>query len=187
MSDELVKYGLATLDKILKVFVDDQCVGCDVACSFYATVQNSSLAMTALTQQVVMALNSFHGHAHGRQCQLRCHPMYLCCLGLEDLVTCEHGSYFHYLQFIDLHFQQWDDDKYLELTNFILNNYQQAFGIIRDYTPEVKDFREAHGFTNLNFVSWCDEEFTYLSNLRKRLPKDTMRLNMLKPCKSSIT
>ncbi|KAF8512205.1 hypothetical protein JB92DRAFT_2830899 [Gautieria morchelliformis] len=55
--------------------------------------------------------------------------MYLAGVGLEDLETCErlfsasnavarlirHASYFHYLQFIDLPFQQWDDDKYLEL------------------------------------------------------------------------
>jgi Kyakuja-Dileera-Zisupton transposase len=136
-SGELAKYGLATLDKILKVFVDDQCVGCDIACSFSATVRNSSLATDAHTQRLIMALNSFHGHAHGRQCQLRWHPMYLHGLGLEDLETCErlfsasnavarltrHASYFHYLQFIDLHFQQWDDDKYLELSTFHHNLY----------------------------------------------------------------
>ncbi|KAF8513285.1 hypothetical protein JB92DRAFT_228676 [Gautieria morchelliformis] len=94
-----------------------------------------------------------------------------------------HGSYFHYLQFIDLHFQQWDDDKYLKLTNFMLSNYQQALGIIRDYTPEVEAFKDAHGFTNGDFVSWRDEEFTYLSNLTKRLPKDMMKVEYVEALK----
>ncbi|KAF8515748.1 hypothetical protein JB92DRAFT_3114698 [Gautieria morchelliformis] len=181
-SGELAKYGLETLDKILKVFVDDQCVGCDIACSFSATVRNSSLAANAHTQRLVMALNSFHGHAHGRQCQLRWQPMYLCGLRLEDLESCErlfsasnavarlirHRSYFYYLQFIDLHFQQWDDDKYLELTNFMLNNYQQALGILRDYTPEVKAFKDALP-TSILFHG--------------RLPKDTMKVEYVEALK----
>ncbi|KAG1846441.1 hypothetical protein F4604DRAFT_1688384 [Suillus subluteus] len=39
-------------------------------------------------------------------------------------------SYFHWLQFIKLHFDQWDLDKYSELSRFIYNNYKQALHII---------------------------------------------------------
>ncbi|KAF8481388.1 hypothetical protein JB92DRAFT_3085880 [Gautieria morchelliformis] len=157
-SGELAKYGLATLEKILKVFQEDQCVGSDIACSFMAT--------------------------------LKWHPMYLPGVGLEDLETCErlfsasnavarlirHASYFHYLQFIDLHFQQWDDDKYLELTNFMYNNYKQALSIINEYIPEVEAFKSAHGYTDEDFIYWHDEEFTYLSNSGKEPPGDALKV-----------
>ena len=124
------KYGLATLDRILTVFEDDQGVGCDIACAFTATVRDSSIGERACRHRLWLALNAFHGYAHGRTCMLKCHPLYLLGFGLEDLETCErvfsasnsvarlvrHTSHFHYLQFIDLHFQQWDDDWYLDLS-----------------------------------------------------------------------
>ena|ERR1700722_11998990 len=75
-------------------------------------------------------VNAFHGHVHNRLCQLQFHPMYTTGVGIEDLEVCErvfsvsnsvaqlvcHASYFHWLQFINLHFAQWDFDKYLELS-----------------------------------------------------------------------
>ncbi|KAF8510085.1 hypothetical protein JB92DRAFT_2728674, partial [Gautieria morchelliformis] len=187
---ELAKYGLATLEKSLKVFQEDQCVGSDIACSFMATVHNSSLSEDAHNKRLTMALNAFHGHAHGRLCQLKWHPMYLPGVGLEDLETCErlfsasnaiarlirHASYFHYLQFIDLHFQQWEDDKYLKLTNFMYNNYKQALSIINEYIPEVEAFKSAHGYIDEDFISWHDEEFTYLANSGKEPPEDALKV-----------
>jgi hypothetical protein len=61
----------------------------------------------------------------------------------------------------------------------MLNNYQQALGIIKDYTPEVEAFKEAHGLTNEDFISWHQEEFTYLSNLTKGPPKDTLKVEYI--------
>jgi hypothetical protein len=129
-SGELAKYGLATIDRLLQVFGDDQAIGCDIACSFMTTVRNSSLRNRAHNHRLTMALNAFHGHAHGRSCQLHWLPLHLPGFGLEDMETCErvfsasnavarlvrHSSYFHYMQFIDLHLQQWDEDKYCELS-----------------------------------------------------------------------
>jgi hypothetical protein len=77
-----------------------------------------------------MAVNAFHGHTHNRACQLCFHPLYLHGLGLEDLETCEqifsasnsvawlihHASHFYWLQFLNLHFNQWDLKKYAELS-----------------------------------------------------------------------
>jgi hypothetical protein len=93
-------------------------------------VNASSISAKAHSHQHQFVVNSFHGHAHNRRCQLRFHPLYRNGLGLEDLETCErifsgsnavapvirHASYFHWLQFIDLHFRQWDADRYLELS-----------------------------------------------------------------------
>ncbi|KAF8581168.1 hypothetical protein K439DRAFT_1647970 [Ramaria rubella] len=169
---ELAKYGLATIDRILSVYGNDQGVGCDIACSFASTVQDSSLGERGSVQNLIMALNSFHRYAHGHSCQLRWHPLFLTGLGLEDLETCEHlfsasntvarlvrhGSYFHYLQFIDLFFQQWDDDKYADLSKFIYNNYKQATSLIADYLPEVEAFQAVHGYMDAAFHSWHQEE-----------------------------
>ncbi|KAF8497296.1 hypothetical protein JB92DRAFT_3224434 [Gautieria morchelliformis] len=127
-SGELAKYGLATLEKILKVFQEDQCVGSDIACSFMATVHNSSLSEDAHNKQLTMALNAFNGHAHGR------------------------------------------------LSNFMYNNYKQALSIINEYIPEVEAFKSAHGYTDEGFISWHDEEFTYLSNSGKEPPEDALKV-----------
>ena len=61
--------------------------------------------------------------------------------------------HFHWLQFLDLQMDQWDKDKYLELSRhsifliflllignagkFLFNNYKQAITIISDYTPDI--------------------------------------------------
>ena len=119
-----------TLDKILTIFGEDQGVGCDIACAFTVTVWDSSIGEWAYLHRLLLALNAFHGYAHGCACMLKFHPLYLSGLGLEDLETCErvfsasnsvaplvrHTSHFPYLQFINLHFQPWDNDKYLDLS-----------------------------------------------------------------------
>lgn len=92
----------------------------------------SSLAEKAELYDFIMVVNAFHGHAHERRCQLRNHPLYIKGVGLEDFEICErvfsssnavavlirHASYFHWIQFMDLHFRQWDKDKYFELSEF---------------------------------------------------------------------
>jgi hypothetical protein len=124
------KYGLATLNEILDVFGSHQAVGYDIGCSHRVTVAASSIGQKAKALGLQLLVDSFHGHSHNRLCQLHNHPMYLEGLGIEDLATCErifsssnnatrlirHASYFHWLQFIDLHFDQWDKDKYAELS-----------------------------------------------------------------------
>jgi Kyakuja-Dileera-Zisupton transposase len=76
-----------------------------------------------------MVVPAFHGHAHNRACQLDHHVLMAAGFGLEDLETCErvfsssnsvarttrHATSFHRKQFIDMHFQQWDADKYENL------------------------------------------------------------------------
>ena len=106
----------------------------DIGCSHSATVRASSISDKARIHRLLLLVNTFHGHAHNRACQLQNHPMYLPGLGIEDLETCErifaasnsvaplirHASYFHWLQFLDLHFDQWDKDKYLELSKSLI-------------------------------------------------------------------
>lgn len=84
------------------------------------------LGEKASTLKLRLAVNAFHGYAHNRLCQLSHHPLYLAGFGIEDLETLErvfsasnavvrlirHASPFHWMQFLDLHFRQWNDDKY---------------------------------------------------------------------------
>jgi hypothetical protein len=124
------KYGLATLNNLLDVFGIDQAVGYDIGCVHKITVAASSISEKAQNLRLQVAVDAFHGHAHNRLCQLSNHPLFLKGFGLEDLATCErifagtnpatrlirHASHFHWLQFLDLQMDQWDKDKYLELS-----------------------------------------------------------------------
>lgn len=124
------KYSLAAVSQILDLCGNDQAIGHDIGCSSSVTIANSALGKRAQEAGLRVVVNAFHGFAHNRLCQLQYHPLYLQGFGNEDLETCErifsssnstaalirHASVFHWKQFLDLHFDQWDCDKYLELS-----------------------------------------------------------------------
>jgi hypothetical protein len=150
------KYSLAAVNQILDFCDNDHAIGHDIGCALRTTVSRSALGEQAREAGLRVVINAFHGFAHNRLCQLQNHPLYLQGFGNEDLETCErifsssnsmaplirHASLFHWRQFLDLHFQQWDTDKYLELSMFsvswanlgahvhvgwfLLNNYVQT-------------------------------------------------------------
>jgi hypothetical protein len=123
------KYGLAIIHELLKLFGRNLSLGYDIACSFMATVRKSSLAAAAAELNLRLCVPAFHGFAHNRVCQLNNHPLYITGFGIEDLETCEkvfapcngcvklsrHATRFHRHQSLDMHFTQWDEDKYTEL------------------------------------------------------------------------
>lgn len=138
LSKYSAKYGLATINNILDTFGPDQAVGYDIGCVHKITVAASSISEKARDLRLQVAVDAFHGHAHNRLCQLCNHPLFLKGFGLEDLATCErifagtnpatrlirHASHFHWLQFLDLQMDQWDKDKYLELSKcFIILSF----------------------------------------------------------------
>ncbi|KAI0037789.1 hypothetical protein FA95DRAFT_1506476, partial [Auriscalpium vulgare] len=180
-SGELAKHPLALLDAYMREFGERQCVGYDIGCSMDKTVQASSLKDRANALELVLIVNAFHGYAHNRLCQLCHHPLFRTGLGLEDFETCErifsslgtvarlirHASHFHWKMFIHLHMQQWDEDRYAELSNFLLKNYKQAIAVLADYEPEVRLFKEATGYTDEDFESWVVEERRYLQDAKK--------------------
>ncbi|KAG2058708.1 hypothetical protein BDR06DRAFT_980166 [Suillus hirtellus] len=167
-SRELAKYALATTNKILDVYRPHGATGYDIGCLYSTTVH-------------CFLVNSFHGHAHNCHCQLEFHPLYQKGLGLEDLETCErifsalnavspiicHAAYFHWLQFIDLHFNQWDQDKYLELSKFLCDNYKQALHIINEFTPTVEELKTQLRISDAEFKHWNAEEAEYFENLKR--------------------
>ncbi|KIM59746.1 hypothetical protein SCLCIDRAFT_27138 [Scleroderma citrinum Foug A] len=189
-SGELAKYPLATINKLISVHGNDQAIGSDIGCSLTATLAASSIGPKAKDANVQLVVNVFHGHAHNRMCQLRYHPLYLPGTGLEDFETCErvfsssnatavlicHASHFHYVQYLKLHFNQWDANKYAELSCFLFNNYQQALRIISANTVDLDAYRMLHPNENLDFESWVAEELAYLQAVESEPKQDALRV-----------
>ncbi|KAI6012899.1 hypothetical protein BKA83DRAFT_4063727, partial [Pisolithus microcarpus] len=193
-SGELAKYALAIVEQVLDICGPDQAIGHDIGCSSRKTILSSLLGQRAKDLNLQVVINAFHGFAHNHVCQLQNHLLYLAGLGIEDLKTCErifansnstaalirHASSFHWMQFLDLHFDQWDSDKYLELSQFLFNNYQQALRIIRKYEPELKDFQLTHGISDEDIVSWHHEELEYLRNCSEEPDSVTLAVKYVK-------
>ncbi|KAG0692671.1 hypothetical protein DFH29DRAFT_882163 [Suillus ampliporus] len=188
-SGELAKYALATANKLIDVYGPNGVTGYDIGCSFSKTAAASSIADKVKTLNHRFVVNSFHRHAHNRRCQLQYHTLYQEGLGIEDLETCErvfsgsnavaplicHASYFHWLQFIDLQFDQWDQDRYQELSQFLYNNYKQALDIINDVTPTVEELKAQLDLTDADFHRWNVEELEYLESLASEVEYDPQK------------
>ncbi|KAI6010378.1 hypothetical protein BKA83DRAFT_4467510 [Pisolithus microcarpus] len=169
-SGKLAKYALAVVEQVLDVCSPNQAIGHDIGCLSWKTILSSLLGQCTKDLNLQVVINAFHGFAHNHVCQLRNHPLYL--TGLAALIC--HASLFHWMQFLDLHFDQWDSDKYLELSQFLFNNYQQALGIIQKYEPELNDFQLMHGISDEDIVSWHHEKLEYLRNCSEELDSVTL-------------
>ncbi|KIM51893.1 hypothetical protein SCLCIDRAFT_142302, partial [Scleroderma citrinum Foug A] len=172
-------YPLATINKLISVHGNDQAIGSDIRCSLTATLAASLIGPKAKDANVQLVVNAFHGHAHNCMCQLQYHPLYLPGTGLEDFKTCErvfsssnatamlicHASHFHYVQYLELHFNQWDVDKYAELSTIISAN-----------TVDLDAYRMLHPNENLDFESWVAEELAYLRVVESEPKQDALRV-----------
>ncbi|KAI6041359.1 hypothetical protein EDC04DRAFT_2893069 [Pisolithus marmoratus] len=148
-SGELTKYGLAAVNWLLDVCGQDKAVGHDIGCAS-KMITASSLGTKAQEKQLKVVVNAFHRFAHNHMCQLENHPLYQLGFGNEDLET-----WFHWKQFLDLHFSQWDSDKYLELS-------KQALCIIQTNLADLEQFKHSKNITDNNFKTWHQEELEYL-------------------------
>ncbi|KIK80577.1 hypothetical protein PAXRUDRAFT_158279, partial [Paxillus rubicundulus Ve08.2h10] len=174
-----MKYPLAMINKLINVCGKDQAISSEIGCQLLKTVATSSLCDKAKGSNLCLAVNAFHGHAHNHKCQLQNHPMYLTGFGLEDLETCKrvfsssnsvvplihHASHFHYIQFLDLQFRQWDKDKYLKLSQFLKNNYKQAMDVINNNTKELNVYHTMFPDKHFNFEQWQVKELHYLQSV----------------------
>lgn len=153
------------------------------------------LGQKAASSGLQIFVNAFHGWEHNHLCQLKYHPLYRTGTGLEDLETLERifsasnsvariirsATSYHWLQAIDLHFRQWDDEKYQQLGEcdvdyltmysfssgtFLLGNYEQALEILKDYVPEVNVFKLEKGVSNMDIEGWITAEREFLDGLK---------------------
>lgn len=150
-------------------------------------------------------VDAFHCWAHKQACQLKYHPLYRSGFGLEDLSTCErlfsslngtarnirHSSAFRWMQSIDLHVQQVNDDRYASLGmfisvylgsvwltddtlgDFLLQNYKQALKIQHVHRLQLDDFEASTSFTAADFLRWHQEETAFLSTAKRKEPAET--------------
>ncbi|KAG1832900.1 hypothetical protein DFJ58DRAFT_847925 [Suillus subalutaceus] len=101
-----------------------------------------------------------------------------CRHGIVQTVTkmCRSGKLAKYplttinklLDIFDLHFDQWDMDKYLELSRFIFNNYKQVVTLINDFTQELNA---------MDLKTWVTEELAYMESIASEPARDTLTVN----------
>ncbi|KAJ3522209.1 hypothetical protein NM688_g8906 [Phlebia brevispora] len=185
-SGELAKYALAIIAKVLEVCGQRPCGAYDIGCSFASTLLASSLGKEWVRKEGKMIVNAFHGYSHHYACQMVNHPSRIPGMGLEDFETMErvfsssnglapvirHASAYRRRLFIDVYFQQWDQDKYENLATMLYNNYQQALEIVRKEGKDLVAAMQEHEFSEADLENWEQEEVNYIDGLGEESPYD---------------
>ncbi|KAF8331785.1 hypothetical protein F5887DRAFT_1063958 [Amanita rubescens] len=167
-SGELSKYPLAVVDLLLKAFGSNIGVGYDIGCKFATTVKKSPLGPVASQLNLRSLVGSFHGHAHGRLCQLTHLSTYTKGLGLEDLEGCERFFSKSNALANSVHYA----------SKFLVNNYLQALEILKS-EPSLKLTLDEKEISDpaFTFMSWLEEEKKYLENLATEPPEETLEMD----------
>ncbi|KAG0701438.1 hypothetical protein DFH29DRAFT_982689 [Suillus ampliporus] len=179
-SGELAKYPLAVVSKLMDAFGEGLGGGYDIGCQFKTTLDNSSLGPRARSLHYTSLVGAFHGHAHQWLCQLDHLTTYIPGLGLEDLETCERtfSNVFHCQQGILTYFEHNDDyEVYVNLSNFLYNNYKQVLEILYDGHITLPKLMQDIGVSDKSiFEDWLEEEREYLHGLRSEPHQETLQM-----------
>ncbi|KAJ2927303.1 hypothetical protein H1R20_g9790, partial [Candolleomyces eurysporus] len=88
-----------------------------------------------------------------------------------------HATKFRRSLYLDLYLKQADADKYLQIGNMLLGNYEQAHQIIRDEGLLLNEALEVEGITTADLDLWQSEQRQYFeSNLGKEPEEDLHRI-----------
>ena len=180
------KYPLAILAKALDVLGVRILVSYDIGCVFQETVTQSSLGVVWLQSSSRCCMNAFHGYTHNYTCQTQNHPNVIKEMGLEDGETLErlfstsnslasvtwYASPYHRHVLIDLFYQQWNDEKYGNLSLMLYNNCVQALKIINEESVTLADTMQALGVSRKDLDEWSAEEQHYFATLGQECPWD---------------
>ncbi|KAL6307295.1 hypothetical protein BKA93DRAFT_815979 [Sparassis latifolia] len=152
-SGELAKYPITIIAKALEVLGPWQLCGYDIGCRFSNIIDESSLGETFQCMNCQCCINAFHGYSHSHFCQTQHHPNIIEGMGIEDLETlkCIFSASNQLAA-------QWDNDKYLNLGNFLYNNYIQALKIITKDSFMLAEAMTSLGITKEDLKEWQDEE-----------------------------
>ena len=173
------KYPLAITSRALQILGPRLLQGYDIGCVFQKTVAASRLGPLFAETQSRCCVNAFHGYSHNFACQTRNHPNMIEGAGLEDLETMErvfsssnavavvtrYASAYHRRVFIDMFFQQWDDDKYQNLGLMLFNNYKQALSIIDDDGSAVEEAVQSLGIQTSDLETWHQEQTEFFETI----------------------
>ena len=154
-------------------------MGYDIGCVFQKTISSSSLGAQFTESESHCCVNAFHGYSHNFSCQTQNHPNVINGMGIEDLETMErifsssnqvagvtrYASAYHRRVFVDMFFQQWDDDKYRNLASMLSNNYRQAVSIIKDEGAAVEETMKASSITSSDLEAWHHEQVSFFDTV----------------------
>ena len=88
-----------------------------------------------------------------------------------------HATGYRRRVFIDMHFQQWDDEKYRNLGTMLLNNYRQALKIIDEDQIILNETLQARNISIEDLDRWQDEQVTYFEMLGQEPAEDVHRIS----------
>lgn len=173
------KYPLSMVAKAMETLGSHLLVGYDIGCVFCGTILSSSLGAKFQESGSRTCVNAFHGYSHNYACQCKNHPNNIVGIGLEDLETLErvfsssnalaavtrHASAYRRRLYIEMHFKQWDEDKYFNLATMLRNNYYQALDIINNDGRAVEEAKRSLCVTDEDLESWKIEQEEYFSTL----------------------
>ena len=173
------KYPLSIVAKAMDALGPRLLVGYDIGCVFGGTILSTSLGDKFRESGSRTCVNAFHGYSHNYACQCKNHPNNITGMGLEDLETLERvfsssnslaavtrlASAFRRRLFIEMHFKQWDEDKYSKLATMLHDNYKQALGIIKNDGHAVDEAKHSLQVTDEDLESWKVEQDEYFLTL----------------------
>ncbi|KAI0083731.1 hypothetical protein BDY19DRAFT_899813 [Irpex rosettiformis] len=185
-SGELAKYPLAIVAKALESLDPKLLIGYDIGCSFQTTVSTTSLGSAFTTSESRFCVCAFHAYSHCHTCQLQYHPNIVPGAGLEDLETMErvfsamnelasvtrYASPYRRHLFMEAYLRQWDEDKYLNLGTFILNNYKQALEIVHQDSAALSEAMISLDISNDDLDQFEKEEAEFFSQAGTEDPHD---------------
>lgn len=165
--------------KTLETLGSDILMAYDIGCSFTSTLAHSSLSSKAQELRFRLCVNAFHGYSHNYACQMKNHPNIIEGMGLKDLETLEcifsssnqlariihYSSAFERRLYIDTYFHQWDEDKYLNLGQMLLNNYKQALLIKSEESVMLAETMQSANITHENLAEWKEDQQHYFATL----------------------
>ena len=165
--------------KAMDVFGSRLLVGYDIGCVFGRTILSTSLGAKFQASGSRTCVNAFHGYSHNYECQCTNHPNNIVGMGLEDLETLErvfsasnalavvtrYASAYRRRMYIEMHFKQWDADKYSNLATMLRNNYYQALEIIKNDGRAVDEAKRSLNVTDEELESWKVEQEVYFLTL----------------------
>lgn len=180
------KYPLAIIAKVIEVLPEKCLNGYDIGCEFEKTVRASSLGPAWMARGCRCCVNAFHGCSHNYWCQLNHHPNVIDGMGLEDLETLErifsssnqlasttrYSSAYRRRLAIDQYFQQWDADKYSNISLMLYNNLIQAQKILQSDAEAMEEAMSAKNLSVDMLRAWHTDEREYFRTLGHEPPWD---------------
>jgi Kyakuja-Dileera-Zisupton transposase len=123
---------------------------------------------------------------HNYACQCKNHPNVIEGVNLEDFETIErvfsssnevvgvtqNATGYRQQVFIDMHSQQWDEEKYRNLGTILFNNHHQALRIIEEDQVILNETLQARNLTVEDLDRWQDKQARYFKTLGQELAED---------------